>query len=189
MRFPNNLRALQKAKGWTIDQAADAMGMSRGGYIKIERGENRLTSTTIEKAASVFEVSQAKIIPPSKAIQVIGLVGAGSQTIIYSDGDPHDDWVQAPAYATEKTVALEIRGTSLGTHFDGWLLFYDDVRSPVTDDLIGRLCVVCLDNGTVLAKEVRRGQLPNKFNLLSIDPPIYDVMIVWAALVKGMEPR
>jgi transcriptional regulator with XRE-family HTH domain len=62
MKYPNNIKALKKAKGWTIDQAAAAMGMSRGGYIKVERGENRLTSTSIANAARAFGVSESEIV-------------------------------------------------------------------------------------------------------------------------------
>jgi transcriptional regulator with XRE-family HTH domain len=62
MRYINNLKALQQARGLTIGQAAEAMGMSRGGYLKVQRGENRLTSTTIAKAAQAFGVAQSEIV-------------------------------------------------------------------------------------------------------------------------------
>ena len=71
MKYPNNIKALKRAKVWTIDQAAAAMGMSRGGYIKVERGENRLTSTSIANAARAFGVSESDIVsseePAAKA--------------------------------------------------------------------------------------------------------------------------
>ena len=38
----DSLRALRELRGWTHDDAADAMGISRGGYIKLERGETRV---------------------------------------------------------------------------------------------------------------------------------------------------
>lgn len=68
MRYANNIKVLQNAKGWTIDRAAAAMGMSRGGYLKIQRGENRLTSTTIELAAKAFGVSESEILPSFRPI-------------------------------------------------------------------------------------------------------------------------
>lgn len=55
--------------GWTHDEAADAMGMSRGGFIKLERGERKLHDKTIERAAKAFGVAMAEIIsdePPMK---------------------------------------------------------------------------------------------------------------------------
>jgi bifunctional DNA-binding transcriptional regulator/antitoxin component of YhaV-PrlF toxin-antitoxin module len=71
MRYRNNIRALQGACGLTINLAAQAMGMSRGGYLKIQRGENRLTSTPISLAAQAFGVSEGEIVadgPPNLAV-------------------------------------------------------------------------------------------------------------------------
>jgi transcriptional regulator with XRE-family HTH domain len=68
MRYENNIKALQTALGLTIDQAADAMGMSRGGYLKIQRGENRLTSTTIALAARAFGVTESDILSNIAAV-------------------------------------------------------------------------------------------------------------------------
>lgn len=60
----------------------------------------------------------------------------------------------------------------------------------MTDDLIGKLCVVGLDDGRILVKQLKRGQLPGRFNLLSnTEPPIYDAAVVWAARVTHMTPR
>ena len=67
MRYANNLKALQAARGLTIDQAATAMGMSRGGYLKIQRGENRLTSTTIARAAKAFGVTESDVVSDAGA--------------------------------------------------------------------------------------------------------------------------
>jgi transcriptional regulator with XRE-family HTH domain len=62
MFMGNRLKFLRERAGWTHDEAAAQMGMSRGGFIKIERGENNLTSETIARAARVFGVSEAEIL-------------------------------------------------------------------------------------------------------------------------------
>lgn len=180
--------------------AARALGIKVPTYLGYENGDRKPSRESAMKLADSLRVSLDWLVrargPMRKGggeadtVQVIGLVGAGSATILYSEGDVQDDWVAAPDNATEKTVALEIRGDSLGPLFNGWLLFYDDVRNPVTDDLIGRICVVGLSDGRVLVKELRRGQLPKRFSLFSnTEPPVYDVVIHWAARVKDMRPR
>lgn len=58
----NKLKLLRKAKNWTHEQAADAMGMSRSGFIKLERGERRLTLDYIGRAAKAFDVRPADVI-------------------------------------------------------------------------------------------------------------------------------
>lgn len=57
----NNLRKLRESKGWTQEQASEAMGISRGGYIKLERGERDLNKKHIELAMKAFDVSAADI--------------------------------------------------------------------------------------------------------------------------------
>lgn len=122
-------------------------------------------------------------------IPLVGYVGAGAATHFMPAGQLGE--VDDPGGSTPQTVAVEIRGDSLGPLFDRWLVFYDDVRRPVTADLVGRLCVVGLDDGRVLIKKVQRSK--NKrglFNLVSqTEEPINDVPVEWAAVVKNMVPR
>ena len=92
--------------------------------------------------------------------------------------------------ATRATVAVEIRGDSLGPFFNRWLVFYDEMRNPVTDDLIGDLCVVGLEDGRVLIKQLQRGRSPGLFNLASItEKTIHDVPVSWAAKVNSISRR
>jgi hypothetical protein len=123
-------------------------------------------------------------------VKVVGYVGAGAKTYRY-DVDPGVlDEVPAPEGSTAATVAVEIRGDSLGSVFDRWLVFYDRVESPVTPDLLNQLCVVGLADKSVLVKKVRQGSRPGLYHLLSErEPPIEDVAVEWAARVKAMVQR
>ena len=55
------LHQLRKAKGWTQQQAADAMGISKGGYVKLEHGDRNLRPNSIDAAAKAFEVPRRTI--------------------------------------------------------------------------------------------------------------------------------
>lgn len=69
----NALRELRLERGWTHDEAAAAMGVSRGQFIKLERGERGLVERTIGLAAKAFGVSRSRIIgeaPPPDATPV-----------------------------------------------------------------------------------------------------------------------
>lgn len=124
-----------------------------------------------------------------QGVPLIGYVSAGAQAVMIPLPAGELDRVPRPPGASEKTVALEIRGDSLGAVFDRWLVFYDDIRSPVTPDLIGKLCVVGLPDGRVLVKKIRVGR-NGAFDLLSnTEEPIAGVEIHWAAAVKNMGPR
>jgi hypothetical protein len=101
---------------------------------------------------------------------------------------PEDlDRIEAARLVTETTVALEIRGNSLGSQFNHWFVLYDDTRQPPTPNLIGELCVVALDDGRVLVKRLQRGRAEGQFDLISqAGPAIRNVRIVRAANVKAM---
>lgn len=188
----NNLKSLREAHGLTLDEAALRMGLSRGGYIKLERGERRLTSEYIARAASVYRVPQVDVIGGDEpdTVPLVGYVGAGAEAHFYATGQGPFELVPAPEGSNEKTVAVEIRGTSLGALFDQWLVFYDEIRTPVTPDLIGKLCVVGLPDERVLIKQIKPSRERGLYHLLSnTEPPILDAQVDWAARVRNLVPR
>ncbi|MEN0115400.1 MAG: helix-turn-helix transcriptional regulator [Agrobacterium cavarae] len=58
----NNLKMLRTSKGMTQDRAADAMGVSKGQYVKLERSERRLTLEYINQAAKAFGVTVSEVV-------------------------------------------------------------------------------------------------------------------------------
>ncbi len=121
---------------------------------------------------------------------MVGYVGAGATAHFYAVAQGELDEVDLPKGAAESTVAVEIRGESLGSIFNRWLVYYDSVHRPVTDELMGELCVVGLEDGRVLIKQLQRGRSGGLFNLLSPNqPPITDVAVEWAARVTSMSRR
>lgn len=166
----------------------------------ILRGKTRSPrAESLEKLASALGTSsdyllgksdQAEVDHGERVVPLVGYVGAGAAAHFYAAGDGGLDYVQAPDDATTDTVAVEIRGESLGSLFNQWLVYYDEVRSPVTPDMIGRLCVVGLPDDRVLIKQVRPSKIPGLFHLWSnTEDPILDQEILWAAKVKSMVPR
>nr|DAH75456.1 MAG TPA: helix-turn-helix domain protein [Caudoviricetes sp.] len=185
----NNLRKLRTDKDWTLTEAADKMGVSRSQYIKLERGERRLTADYIEQAAKAFNVSSSDVISDRLTVPLVGFVGAGAQAHFFDAQGPFDE-VPMPENGNERTVAVEARGDSLGPFFNQWVIYYDEIRNPPTHDLIGALCVVELSDERVLVKKLMRGNRPGYFHLLSqTESPIEDVELVWAARVTSMAPR
>jgi transcriptional regulator with XRE-family HTH domain len=188
----NNLRKLRAERGWTQGKAAAAMDVSRGQYIKLERGERKLTERTIGSAARGFGVSEADVIADQRLVPLVGFVGAGAEAHFYAHAQgPFDDEVPAVEGSNDKTVAVEVRGDSLGSLFDRAFVYYDDRRNGVTDDLIGRLCVVGLHDGRILIKKIARSRSsPDLYHLSGQHgDPILDTPIEWAAHVKSIVPR
>jgi transcriptional regulator with XRE-family HTH domain len=182
MDMGERIRMARKARGLSQAGLGKAVGISQPAVRKIESGKT-VRSRYLQDVADYLGIEHAEV-------PIVGYVGAGAQTHFFADGLDPFETVTAPAGSTSRTVALEIRGESLGALFEHWLVFYDDIRSPVTNDLIGKLCVVGLTDQSVLIKQIKRSKSHGLFHLLSqTEPPILDVALSWAARVKSMVPR
>ena len=189
----NNLRALRDGRGWSQEEAAAALGTTRTQYVKLENGSRRLSDKWIERAADAYGIDPGEIVSDGRKnlVPIAGYVSAGSEMTLFADGQGNHGEVEAPEGSSARTIAVEIRGESLGPFFNGWIVFFDDVRSPVTDDIIGQLCVVGLRDGRVLIKRLIRSRgASDLFHLYGqFGDPILDVPLAWAAKVKSVMPR
>lgn len=189
----------RKHRGLTLQAVADKMDMSIGHLSDLERGKRGVTSGVINGLASAYGVGIADLLAsPETAgrseeagtVPLVGYVGAGAEAHYYAEGQGPFDYVRAPPNSTPSTVAAEIRGVSLGPFFEEWLVYWDDVRSPVTPDMIGQLCIVGLPNGKVFVKKLQPSRTEGLFHLLSqTEEPVLDQEVLWAARVTNLSPR
>lgn len=176
----------------------------------IEKGDrNGVSTATLRALAQVLKTTPSWLMegteadvrsedvaagldkPPGPTVKVKGYVGAGAVAHFYRLSDEDYEEVSAPEGASDQTVAVEIKGKSFGPLMNTWLVFYDDVRSPVTPDLLGHVCVIGLADDRILIKEIQKNRRGG-FDLISndsVEPPIKDVEIEWAAKVTSMRPR
>lgn len=200
------LRQAREARYETASAAAEALGIPVATYTQHENGLRGFPAKRAPQYARAFGCTTDWLLygrgaPPGqptrlsddrnrRTVPVVGYVGAGAKAHMYASGDGELDRVDAPEGASDATVAAEIRGDSLGPLFDRWLVFWDEVRTPVTEDLHGHLCVVGLPNDRVLVKKIKPAGLPNHFHLLSNnEEPMFDQEVLWAARVTTMTPR
>jgi len=156
-------------------------------YNRILAAANRLGVVTDMRSEDV--AADMAEPAPTRMIKVKGYVGASGEAVYYRVSDEYLEEVEAPDGASDQTIAVQVRGDSLGPVFDSWNIFYDDIRSPITEDLIGQLCVVGLADDRILVKRLIRqgGEYILRSN--SGDPDITDAEIEWAAKVTSMRPR
>lgn len=157
---------------------------------RIERGET-LHSRALPKILAILDIDlQPRANQLIFECPLVGYVGAGAEAHFHAMADDPAETVTAPEGATPHTVAVEVRGESLGAVFDRWLVFYDQVHKPVSQELHGRLCVIGLADDRVLVKQLKPSRTAGLYHLLSnTEPPILDVAVAWAAPIKAMKPR
>ena len=196
------IRTARDRAGLSQAQLADKLGITSQAVSQWERGETVPDSRNLLALMRELDIPKAELISEPwdlpfdsgetaiKHVPLVGYVGAGDQAHFYAVNQGALDEIAAPQGSTLETAAVEIRGDSLGSLFDRWLVFYDQVRSPVTSDLIGRLCVVGLADDRVLIKKLKKGTKMGLYTLLSErEPAIENVAVEWAAPVKNMSPK
>lgn len=186
--YLNWVRSGLDKDGKTQTGLATAIGVKQPQISRMLAGDRKIKLTEIPRIAAYLGVP-----PPERAqftVPLVGYVGAGAAAHFFAEAQGPFADVTAPEGSTEDTVGVEIQGDSLGAFFDRWIVFYDDVRRPVTNDLIGKLCVVGLSDDRVLIKKLIKSNDKKRFHLISLtEEPILDVIVDWAARVKTMVPR
>lgn len=185
MGIGDEIRRAREARGLSQRQLGKKVGISQAAIQKIEDGDTK-RSRYLPDIRRLVGLGES-----DREVPVVGYVGASAEAHYYADAQGPLDEVPAPPGATAQTVAVEVRGTSLGELFNGWLVFYDEVRSPITEELIAQLCVVGLPDGRVLVKKIKRSKTAGFYHLYSqtSEGTITDVEVEWGARVKHMAPR
>lgn len=194
LSLANRVKLARQSKGYSQSDLARRIGIKPQAIQAIEAGK-------VQKTKHIVELARALDVPPEYfsdqyvnhvfRTPIVGIARAGTEQIEYASGQGNLGDTEPPEMATEKTVALEVRGSSMGGRIeDGDLVFYEDRREPVTADLYGKVCVVGCADGRVVIKRIKPGSRPGLFHLLSYAAdPEFDVAVDWAAKVTSIRPQ
>jgi hypothetical protein len=136
---------------------------------------------------------------PGARVWVKGYLGAGNAIRLFDAMGENEGFYEVtrpPGINAEvRLIAMEIRGGSMPPWRDGDVVYCQDRDYVDTDLILGEACLVELEDGGMLFKEVRQGYKPGTFNLLSWDgsAPQENVRIRRAmpmiAAVRGAQAR
>lgn len=191
--------AREKAGYESATAAAEAMGIAVSTYVQHENGVRGFPANRAERYARFFRVApewllynrgEPNSVDTSETVPVVGYVSAGAELALYEQGQGPFDYVTPPRDAKPTTVAARVQGVSLGPLFDEAIIFYNNVQSPITPDLHGKLCVAGLEDGRVVVKQLMPGD-GGRYHLLSnsAEPPLFNEVVLWAAKVTDIRPR
>lgn len=187
MNVSRIIRDLKKVTGKNQAELAKELRVSQPTVSRWEQGGSPISD---HKDVILNFAREKGVIKPtdnfmSETIPVVGYVGAGG-AILYEEGQgPFGEAPMPPGGARKETVAVVVRGDSMaGQLEDGWTVYYDDRHDPPTDDLLGKLCVLGLQDGRVLIKRLVRGRDRGHFDLYSAAGGVLlDQLVTWAARV------
>lgn len=172
---------IKSQKGKTQSGLADHLGLAHSQVTNLLKGKRGLQAFEVRKIAEYLGST-----PPSRQYPLLGDVGAGGQVVETGWQGFTQEHIPGPEDLPEGTVALKVKGSSLGPGFNGWHVFYNDRREGFDDDWMKSLCVVGTADGRILVKWVYRGE-EGLFNLVSGTGEIEEgVSLEWAAKVLDL---
>lgn len=187
----HNLRQLRLRKGWRLEDAAKAFGLSAKGYEKLEYSSRKLSLNRINKAAEVYGVSVAEVVSAQHEIPVVGTVSHGG-TVLYGSIGDKDLIAPRPNDATSVTVALLVdKGVTVpGIAIENYFLYHDEKCAGVPDEHIGKLCFVKIRGGDALIRRIFLGSVVGRYDLVGIGfETMRDQEVEWSALLTWLKPR
>jgi len=193
------LRRFMKARGLNMNKWAKLAGVPETTLRSYLSGRSKsLRGITEKKLATAAETTVSGLYgedydsPSIKDVWVKGIVGAGAKVTLWGPGMGEGEGYSRVPWPigipmNEDLIAFEIRGDSMPPYSDGDLVYVEVSDAVPGPEIIGKLCVVELDNGDMLVKMVRRGCTTGRYNLHSFDgrPPIEDAVVIKAARVRA----
>jgi transcriptional regulator with XRE-family HTH domain len=186
------LKRIRKLKNINQERVAEHLNVARETITRWEHNVNEPTEANIKKMAALYGTPAVYLryggSGGPKTVSVLGHVGAGSNVVPFNDG-PFEQ-IEAPFGSPDDLAALIIRGDSMMPELsDGdYVLYRTTQQNP--NDLIGRRCILRLEDGSVLVKRLRRGRDLGCFDLDSTNAAtIENQRLQWAAKVEAVKYR
>ncbi len=181
--LPARVRELRKARAWTLEQAAQEVGLARSTLSKIENGQMSPTYEALKKLALGLGISVPQLFTPAATPQAGGRMavtkrgeGAGHPTTTYEHELLADQLVQKsmlPYRARIRARRFE--------EFDGWIRHEGEEFLYV---LTGRVCLF-----TEFYQPVEMGRGDSAYydagmghNVISISDD--DATILWVTSIR-----
>jgi len=172
------VRGLRKARGWTLEQAAQAAGLARSTLSKIENGQMSPTYEALKKLAGGLGISVPQLFTPPQARPPAGRLSttrAGEGERQLTTTYEHELLAQGMLGKRMLPYRARIRARSL-EEFDGW------VRHEGEEFLLVLTGVVRLHTEFYAPIDMKRGDscyydAAMGHNLISLSPE--DAVVLW----------
>ena len=198
-KFLDGLRQIMEARKLKDAPLSEAAGLHQSFVRDLKRGKAaspKLSSAI--RLAQALQMTVEEIMswsegPPDSipTIAIAGKVGAGAQVPVF-DAYEKGDGPQVegpPGLSPHGIVAVEIEGDSMEPVYSaGDLLFYTrNGHDTVLSDDTGHRCVCEDEEGMGWVKQIKPGEEPGLFHLISLNPGannMWNIRLKWAARVR-----
>lgn len=186
-----NIIKLRKSAKLTQKEFAEIVGVSYQLVSKWEKNETELKMHRAKNIAEKFNVTLADVLGIGQRVSQIPIevyVGAGAEIFHDINNNPFGYEDVPPGESPDDIRAAIVRGESMYPAYrNGDILYYRQHQGSLSD-LIGRECVVLLEDDRSYVKTIMKGSVKGKYTLTSHNAaPVPDVKIKWAAPVNWVK--
>ena len=180
----------------TLEQLAEKAGISRSYLNELELGAKTINATRLDQVARALNVATIDLIEPEPVTTpVVGRVGAGARVPLYDALEQGGLFsvLRPPQLAGMDICAVEVVGDSMSPMYQPRhiLFFARETANGIMDADVGLPCVVVDERDMAWVKQVKRGDEPGLFHLISLNQnaeSVWNQPIRWAARVRLAVP-
>ncbi len=192
--YPNRLHEIRNDRGLTIEQVAEATGLSVSYVSRLENGERNLSVKNMNLFAHALGATPSEILPQEvprnrNVVRVMGKIGAGAEISPDEEQVPPEGLyeVETPFSLPDDALAFEVKGESMWPRYDDGDIVICWSQSLVADEVLGWEAAVKTVDGRRFLKRVLRGSEAGTYDLESHNaPPIRSVQLAWVSSIQSV---
>lgn len=182
----------------STSEAARSTSLHRQNLADHEAGRRKISTEQAKTYARKFNVSPEWLLfgtgnpefesesDAGMAIPLAGIVSAGAEAVFIdqSESHPANEFIN---FKLKDRLAMKVAGDSMSPRFmPGERLVFGPISDPHV--LVNQEVMAQIDDGPLVVKVLRRGQIVGKWSLFSHNPahePIEDVTLTWVRPLEG----
>lgn len=190
----NRIRELREERDMTIEDVAEATGLSVSYVSRLENGARNLSLKNMNLFAHAFQVNPEDLIVKSETeranvVRVMGRIGAGAEIFPDDEQVPEEGLyeIETPFPIPDDAIAFEVNGESMWPRYDPGDIVICWRQGSIAEEVLGWEAAVKTTGGRRFLKRVVRGSEPGTFDLESHNaPPIRGVRLEWVASIQSV---
>ncbi|CAN7429108.1 helix-turn-helix domain-containing protein [Rhizobium rhizogenes] len=191
---PNRIRELREERDLTIEDLAEATGLSVSYVSRLESGARNLSVKNLNLFAHALKVSPKALLhedekEKSNVVAVMGKIGAGAEITPDDEQVPPEGLyeIETPFPIPEDAIAFEVAGESMWPRYDPGDIIICWRQGIDANEVLGWEAAVKTASGQRFLKRVLRGSGNGTFDLESHNAqPIRGVELVWVAAIQSV---
>jgi transcriptional regulator with XRE-family HTH domain len=191
---PNRLKELREEHDMTIEQVAEATGLSVSYVWRLESGARNLSVKNMNLFAHAFKVAPEELLAKreraaSNTVPVMGRIGAGAEITPDDEQVPPEGLYEIETMfpIPEGAIAFEVMGDSMWPRYDDGDIVICWRQGILAEEVLGWEAAVKTVTGHRYLKRVVRGAEKGTYDLESHNAaPIRGVRLDWVASIQSV---